>query len=119
MAFETLKESILDTDDNIQGYIKSSEDYTKLKSFKALMIGVTYVTKILMIGALSIIALLVLSFAIAFKLAEVLANTFYGFLIVGLFYVLLVWLTYVFRAKFNVPLIRHFSNHYFTKDATK
>ncbi|WP_179338431.1 hypothetical protein [Winogradskyella ludwigii] len=119
MAFEALKESILETDDNIHGYIKSSEDYIKLKSFKALMIGIIFITKTLIIGALSSIALLVISFAIAFKLAQILENTFYGFLIVGLFYVLVVILIYVFRTKLNTPLIRKFSNYYFTKDDTK
>ncbi len=119
MAFEALKESILETDVTINSYIKSSEEYIKLKSFKALMIGIVFITKTLIIGALVCIALLIISFAIAFKLAQLLENTFYGFLIVGLFYVLVVILVYLFRAKLNAPLIRKFSNYYFAKDDTK
>lgn len=119
MAFEALKENLLETDVNIHGYIKTSEDYIKLKSFKALMIGITFMTKILILGAFIFMALLVVSFAIAFKLAQVLNNTFYGFLIVGLFYVLVVILVYLLRAKISAPLLRKFSNYYFTNDDTK
>lgn len=119
MAFETLKENVLDTDANIHRYLKAGEDYIKLQSFKALMIGITYMAKIMIIGALACVALLITSFAIAFKLAQVLQNTFYGFLIVGLFYVLVVVLLYLFRAKLNAPIIRKFSNYYFTRDDTK
>ncbi|WP_299107708.1 hypothetical protein [uncultured Winogradskyella sp.] len=119
MAFEEFKENLLQADVNIHGYIESSEEYIKLKSFKALMIGVLYITKIIIIGALLGITLLILSFAFAFRLAQVLDNTFYGFLIVGGFYALVALITYVFRSKLNGPLLRKFSNYYFTKDDTK
>ena len=119
MAFEKLKENVLETDVNIHAYINSSEDYLKLKSFKVLMLGVTYITKVLVIGALVCITLLMISFAVGFRLAQVLNNTFYGFLIVGLFYVLAVILVYLFRDKFNGPLLRKFSKYYFIKNDAK
>ena len=99
MAFEKLKENVLDADVNIHAYIKSSEDYIKLKSFKVLMLGVTYITKVIIIGALACIMLLILSFAVAFRLAQILDDMFYGFLIVGLFYVLVVVVVYFLRNK--------------------
>ncbi|QXP61325.1 hypothetical protein [Olleya sp. HaHaR_3_96] len=119
MAFEKLKENVLDTDVNIHAYIKSSEDYIKLKSFKVLMLGVTYITKVIVIGALACIMLLILSFAVAFRFAQILDDTFYGFLIVGLFYVVVVMVVYFFRNKCNGPLLRKFSKCYFIKDDTK
>lgn len=119
MAFEKLKENVLDTDVNIHAYIKSNEDYFKLKIFKVLMLGVTYITKVIVIGALACIMLLILSFAVAFRLAQILDDTFYGFLIVGLFYVLVIMVVYFLRDKFNGPLLRRFSNYYFIKDDAK
>ena len=119
MAFEKLKENVLEADVNIQAYLKSSEEYIKLKGFKVLMIGVTYITKVLIIGALACMAILILSFALAFRLAQVLDNTFYGFLIVGIFHVLVLILFYLLRDKLNSPLLRKFSNYYFTKDDAK
>lgn len=119
MAFEEFIENLVKADVNIHGYIESSEEYIKLKSFKALMIGVLYITKVIIIGALLGITLLIFSFAFAFKLARVLDNTFYGFLIVGAFYIIVVLVAYVFRSKLNGPLLRKFSNYYFTKDDTK
>ncbi|QRM90803.1 hypothetical protein FG167_16660 [Lacinutrix sp. WUR7] len=119
MAFEKLKENVLDTDVHIHAYLKSSEDYMKLKSFKVLMLGVTYITKVIVIGSLACITLLILSFAVAFRLAQILDDTFYGFLIVGLFYVLVVMVVYFLRDRFNGPLLRKFSKCYFIKDDTK
>jgi hypothetical protein len=119
MAFKALKENVLEADVNIQEYLKSSEDYIKLKSFKVLMLCITYVSKVLIIGSLISISLLIISFAVAFRLAQILENTFYGFLIVGLFYVLVVILVYLFRDKLNGPLLRKFSNYYFIKDDAK
>ncbi|WP_340155105.1 hypothetical protein [uncultured Winogradskyella sp.] len=119
MAFEEFKESILKADVNFHGYIESSEEYIKLKSFKALMIGVLFITKTIIIGALIGITLLIFSFAFAFKLAQVLDNTFYGFLIVGAFYTIVVVITYLLRSRLNGPLLRKFSNYYFSKDDTK
>lgn len=40
------------------------------------MIGITFITKTLIIGALVCIALIIVSFAIAFKFAQILENTF-------------------------------------------
>ena len=100
MAFEEFKESILKADVNFHGYIESSEEYIKLKSFKALMIGVLFITKTIIIGAL-------------------IDNTFYGFLIVGAFYTIVVVITYLLRSRLNGPLLRKFSNYYFSKDDTK
>lgn len=119
MAFKELKENVLEADVNIQEYLKSSEDYIKLKSFKVLMLCITYVSKVLIIGVLICMSLLIISFAVAFRLAQVLENTFYGFLIVGLFYVLIVMLVYFFRNKINGPLLRKFSNYYFINDDAK
>ncbi|WP_117880432.1 hypothetical protein [Aureibaculum luteum] len=115
MAFEELKENLFEADVNIQSYIKSSEEYIKLKSFKALMIGITFITKLLIVSALVGIALLILSLALAIFFGEVLDNLVFGFLIVGLFYALIGLLTYFLRNKVNSPLLKKFSNYYFNK----
>ncbi|SDS24082.1 hypothetical protein SAMN05216503_2423 [Polaribacter sp. KT25b] len=119
MAFKELKENVLEADINIQEYFKNSEAYIKLKSFKVLMLCITYMSKMLIIGVLVAMSLLIISFAVAFRLAQVLENTFYGFLIVGLFYVLVVLVFYFFRDKLNRPLLRKFSNYYFINDDVK
>ncbi|WP_452229139.1 hypothetical protein [Lacinutrix sp. MEBiC02404] len=119
MAFEKWIENVLETDVHIHSYLKSSEDYVKLKSFKVLMLGISYLTKVLVIGALVCITLLILSFALAFKLSQVLDNTFYGFLIVGLLYIIVVLVVYFLRDCFNGPLLRKFSKKYFITEDEK
>ena len=115
MAFEELKENLFEADVNIKSYAKSSEEYIKLKSFKALMISITFITKLLIISALVGIVLLLLSLALAIFLGEVLDNLILGFLIVGLFYALIGLLAYFLRNKVNSPLLKNFSNYYFNK----
>ncbi|MBJ2175691.1 hypothetical protein JBL43_15670 [Aureibaculum sp. A20] len=115
MAFEALKENLFEADINIQSYAKSSEEYIKLKSFKALMIGITFITKLLIISALVGMSLLLLSLALAILLGEILNNLVLGFLIVGLFYALVGLIAYFLRNKLNAPLLKKFSNYYFKK----
>jgi len=115
MIFEELKESLFESNSDIHSYIESSEDYIKLKSFKVFMKGITYMTKIIVIGTFFFIALLIVSMAMSFELGKVLGNTFYGFLIVGVFHLFIGILCYFLKDKLNKPLLRKFSKFYFDK----
>jgi membrane protein required for beta-lactamase induction len=113
MAFEELKKDFLDADANVRSYIKNSDEYINLKIFKVLMRSITTFAQILLIGSVFLIALLIVSLAVCFGIGQAIDNLFYGFLIVGLFYVIVGVLCYAFREKLNRPLIRRFSNYYF------
>ncbi len=113
MAFEELKDGIKDTEQSARSYLESGSDYYKLKIFKFLMRGITSFSKILLIGAVGFLALFMLSLAASYGIGQALNNTFYGFLSVGLFYLLVGILIYVFRNKLNKPLLRKFSEFYF------
>ncbi|MCJ7466577.1 MAG: hypothetical protein MUO53_07780 [Maribacter sp.] len=113
MAFEELKDSIKDTEASARSYLESGSDYYKLKVFKFLMQGITSFSKILLVGAVGFLALFLLSLAASYGIGQILDNTFYGFLFVGLFYLLIAILIYVLRNKLNKPLLRKFSEFYF------
>jgi Zn-dependent protease with chaperone function len=115
MVFDELKENLLEADINARSYVENTEEYFKLKGFKALMKGITYMARVVFIGALALLALLMLSLAGSLGLGQLLDNTIYGFLIVGLIYVLIAIIVYVFRDRINKPLLRIFSEYYFDK----
>jgi hypothetical protein len=115
MAFENLKESIADVDSNIKDYVGSNMEYYQLKSFKVLMKSITSLTKILLLGSVILVTILMLSFAASFGIGQALGNTHYGFLVVGLFFVLISLLVYLLRNKLDKPLLKKFSKFYFEK----
>ena len=115
MAFEELKENLSEVDSNVRSYIESSMEYYQLKSFKILMKSITTLTKMVMIGAIVIIVILFLSFAASYGIGDALDNTAYGFLIVGVSYVLIGFIIYLLRHKVDKPLLKKFSEYYFDK----
>ncbi len=113
MVFEELKKDLMQADADVRSYFQHSEKYVELKIFQVFMKSVVSLGQTLVVGAIVFLAVLLLSFAIAFGLGQLLQNTFHGFLIVGGFFVLLGLLCYVFRNKLNGPLLKMFSNYYF------
>lgn len=101
---------------DIKSYVEYSEEYLKLKVFKIFMASVTSMTQILMIGALLLLALFFLSTAISMALGTALGNTVYGFMIVGIFYIVVGILLTVFRDRIDRPILRKFSKHFFDKE---
>lgn len=113
MAFEELKNDLLGADVNIRSYVKNSDEYIRLKIFKVLLKSITSFLQILLVGSILLIAFLFLSLAASILIGQVMDNLFYGFLIVGVCYLIIGGLCYFLRDKLNKPLIRRFSNYYF------
>ncbi|AKA34224.1 hypothetical protein [Flagellimonas lutaonensis] len=113
MAFEELKSDLMEAEADMRSYLKHSEEYIELKIFQVFMKSVASLAQTLLVGATVFLALLLLSFAAAFGLGQLLQNTFHGFLMVGGFYVLVALLCYLFRNRLNGPLLRRFSEFYF------
>ncbi len=113
MALEEMKQDLIDADADMRSYLETSEEYLKLKVFKVLMGWVTTVAQIVLIGAILLLALLIVSIGISLALNEVLDSFYYGFIITGIFYLLIAVGCYFFRDTLNRPLLRKFSKHYF------
>jgi hypothetical protein len=93
--------------------LEHSEEHLKLKVFKVFMVSVTSAAHALLIGAIALLALLLLSLAASYALGGLWDNNFLGFLAVGLFYLILAIVVYLFREKLNTPIIKKFSKYYF------
>ncbi|MBT8245737.1 MAG: hypothetical protein HKP48_07860 [Winogradskyella sp.] len=115
MAFDELKQNLKEADKDIHSYVKNSESYIYLKSFKMAMLFVTAVAQTVLVGALVLLALFILAMAASFGLGVLLNNTFYGFLIVGGCIVLATLIVYALRRQINKPIIRKFSENFFDK----
>jgi ABC-type multidrug transport system fused ATPase/permease subunit len=113
MAFEEIKEHLSEADQDFRSYLETTKEYYHLKTFKVLMKGINALIKALLLGAISILALFMFSMAMAFGLGQLLENTFYGFLLVGIFYLLIGICVYIFRNRLDGPMLRKFSEIYF------
>jgi len=113
MAFEEVKEQLAEADAGLKTYIEQTSDYYQLKGFKFLMQGITSFSKVLMVAAFGLMALFFLSLAASFTIGNWLHNTSYGFICVGLFYVVAGMVAYIARHKLDKPLLRKFSEYYF------
>jgi sterol desaturase/sphingolipid hydroxylase (fatty acid hydroxylase superfamily) len=113
MAFDQFTETIVETDEDARSYLKHSEAYLELKVFKILMRLVTTFFQTVLVGSMLLLALFIISIAFSYGIGQALGNTWYGFAIVSVFFMLLALLFYVLRKQINKPIIRFFSTHYF------
>ena len=113
MVFEELKQDLMGAEADMRSYIKNSDEYLRLKIFKVVMQHIAGISKFVLIGVSFAFALLFLSLAASLALSEALNNYFGGFILVGLFYILVGGLIYIFRQKLNAPILRKSSKYYF------
>ncbi|ASO06972.1 hypothetical protein GQ41_1760 [Arenibacter algicola] len=113
MALEELKRDLTEAEADVRSYLENSEEYAKLKIFKVLMELVTIFAQTLLIGALALLALVLLSWAASNALNEALESAYLGYLLIGMSYVLIAVICYFLRNRLNGPVLRTFSKHYF------
>lgn len=115
MAFDKIKDTLTETDYDIRSYLKHSEAYIQLKVFKILMRLVTASVQTLLVGFMLLLALFILALGASYGIGQLLDNIWYGFAIVGAFFMFIALLLYLFRNRINKPIIKFFSKHYFDK----
>ncbi|MEQ5792471.1 hypothetical protein J4E06_15500 [Muricauda sp. NFXS6] len=111
--FQDLKENLRDTDESIHAYVEQTREYYELKVFKILMHLIDRILGWFIVSALLFLALLLFSIAVSYGLGVVFDSMVLGFVVVGLFYVLLIGLYALLRDKLSSPLIKRFSIYYF------
>lgn len=100
-----------------QNYIESSISYHKLDIYKKLMRVAVSSTHKILIGFVLLIAVLFLSIALSIYLGEVLDSTALGYLIVGLFYMIIVLcITLFMKPVIERKLLRKTSEQFFNSN---
>lgn len=115
MAFDKFKDTLTETDYDIRSYLKHNEEYLQLKVFKILMRLVTVFFQTLLVGFMLLLALFILALGVSYAIGQIFGNIWYGFVIVGVFFMLLAFIFYVLRKSINKPIIKFFSTYYFDK----
>jgi hypothetical protein len=114
MAFEEIKENVEDIQEQAQAYVENNLAYYKLRTFKMAMKSATTILKFSLILLCFGMVLLFLSLALAFALANYLDSYPFGFLIVGVIYLLATGLLFLVRDKIvEGPLLEKFSEIFF------
>ncbi|MBC6997583.1 hypothetical protein [Cytophaga sp. FL35] len=113
MAFEEIKENLVEAEASAKSYLENSHKYYKLKGFKVMMKAIVVFAKIASVSTMLVLALLFLSASAAFWVGEALNSEALGFLAIGCCYILFGVILYLLRDKLQKPLLKKFSEFYF------
>lgn len=115
MGLGNVTENVKDVNENAKKYIDSSVDYYKLDLFKKVMKAITILAMSMLLGGIAFMAILILTFAIARDIGQLVGHIITGYYIMGGIYFILMILTYVFLKKpIEKVLLKTFSEIFFT-----
>ena len=114
-VFESLHNTTDKAADNAEKYLKTSQEYFKLKVFQQLAITTSMFAKFAIIGGLLGLGLIFLSVAGAIAIGEALGNVAIGYVIVSLVFFLLAVIAYKLKKKFDLQIIKLLSDKFFDK----
>ncbi|WP_430405577.1 competence protein [Fluviicola sp.] len=114
MAFEELKESTQQIQEETKAYVESTVQYYKLWGFQFVMKSTRMIVRFLLLGFFLMIALLFGSVAAALAIGNAIDSVALGFLIVaGAYFVLIILISFL-RLKFvERRFVRGFSKLFF------
>jgi hypothetical protein len=116
MAFEEIKENAEDLKQEFQNLIDTNVRYYKLWGFKILMKSTTMMLKLFLLAIMLMIVTVFFSIALALGIGYWLDNFAYGFLIVGLIYLILAIVVYYVQDKIvEGPMLSRFSRIFLKK----
>lgn len=109
-----LKDNVRHINEHSQEYLVKQLEYYKLSLFKKLMKGITAMTHYLILGSIAFLAIIFLSIAVAWSLADWLESIPLAFVIVGGFYIFLIilFLT-IIKKRLDNYIIRASSKEFF------
>lgn len=116
MAFEEIKENAEDLKQEAKKLIDANLRYYKLWGFKILMKSTTTLLKIFLLAVMLTIVTVFFSIAAALGIGYWLDNFAYGFLIVGVIYLILAIVVYYVQDKIvEGPMLSRFSRIFLKK----
>lgn len=96
-----------------ENYIKSSEEYFKLKAFYILTSSLSMIFNFAIIGIFLLIAFVFLAVTISATLGNYLNNEVFGYLLVALLFVVFALIAYSLRRRIENFVIKNLSKKYF------
>lgn len=111
--FESINESTTNAIKFGENYIKSTEEYLKLKIFQQLSLSFSTLIKAAIVGGFIFIGLIFLAIASAIALGNLLENIPLGILIVGIILLLFALIAFILRKKIDKAVIKKISKSFF------
>ncbi|MHA3788513.1 competence protein [Flavobacterium hauense] len=116
MAFEEIKENAEDLKQEVKKLIDVNLRYYKLWGFKILMKSTTTMLKLFLLAVMLMIVTIFFSIAAALGIGYWLDNFAYGFLIVGVIYLVMAIVVYYVQDKIvEGPMLSRFSRIFLKK----
>lgn len=112
-VFDSINETSNNAIDAGEKYLKSSQEYYKLKIFQQLSVSISLVFKAVIIGGLCIVGLTFLAIALAFFIGALLEDYALGFVVVGLLFFIVALLCYYYRKHISNLVVRNLSDKFF------
>lgn len=117
MALNNLSENVEGLNKSTQEFIEKNYEYYRLSLFKKITKGTTSMITFMIIGSVLFGAMLLITFAIALFLGSWLDNLGLGFLLLGIFYVLIaIAVYYGFRKTIERKVLIRASQDFFDND---
>ncbi len=110
---DELKDNVNEVNENTQKYVNASIAYYKLKAFKLLTLSITSLSKLLVTGFILVIGIIFISFAVSKGIGSLLDNEFLGFLIVGVFYIIVALIFHYNKKFMERKILEEFSANFF------
>lgn len=110
---ESISETNAKASDVSKKYLKTSYDYYKLKIFQQLTVSVSMVFKAVAIGGLLLMGLCFLGIATAISIGNTLESLTLGFITVGIIFMVLSLIGFVFRKHINNLVVKKISKKFF------
>lgn len=104
-VFESINNTSNKATDIGERYFDRTREYVKLKIFQQVSYTVSMVVKALVIGAVLFIGLIFLAAALAIYLGDLLGHVALGYLIVGMFFLIVVLILYKVRYLIDAKII--------------
>ncbi|QCX01976.1 hypothetical protein FGM00_18330 [Aggregatimonas sangjinii] len=114
-VFESLNETSNKAVDVGEQYYKKTQEYYKLKVFQVLSISMGMLFKAAIIGSLLLIGLILLIVAATMSLGEYLGDNVQACIIIAVILVLLGFILFLLRTKFDNFVIKKLSEKFFVK----
>lgn len=94
-------------------YLDTSYEYYKLKIFQQLTITVSMVFKAILIGSFLAVGLTFTALAVAISIGKALGNYAQGFILVGLVFIFLSFIAFLFKKRINNFVVDLLSEKFF------
>lgn len=114
MSFRNLKDNVDEIPKRVEEVIKSSTEYYRLFAFNMIAKSAYGFIKLFVFGLALLLVFFFISLAMVFGIGQWLGSMALGFLIVGVFFIILIAIAYAFRRNWiERPLLRRLSEMYF------